>query len=140
MDHGGRIRKRRRAWITGQDLGGVGRTRKGKTEGEWRKARRRALRPSSLPASLPPHLPGGVRAKSSGWGWERKKRQRWRCEDLGAAGPWPCERREPTALRRRPQPRAVRRRTAPPVSRGPRCPAPTAALGLSSPLLWEASL
>ena len=51
--------RKRRAWTTEQDLGGVGRTRKGKTAGEWRKARRRSLRPSSLPAPLPPHLPGG---------------------------------------------------------------------------------
>lgn len=65
--------RKRRAWTTEQDLGGVGRTRKGKTESEWRKARRRSLRPSSLPAPLPPHLPGGVRAKSSRLGMGKEK-------------------------------------------------------------------
>lgn len=85
------------------------------------------------PTLLPPHLPGGVRAKSSWLGVGKEKEAK--VEDRGAVGPLPGEHRERAALRKRPQTRALRQRTAPPVSRGPRCPAPPAALGLSSPLL-----
>lgn len=64
--------RKRRAWTTEQDLGGVRRTRKGKAEGEWR--RKPGAGPSDPPLSL--YLPiclVGVRAKSSRLGMGKGK-------------------------------------------------------------------